>query len=249
MSEHMTQLKERILGEIRTGKARMEPKWHGILRAALYVSGVGVFVLGGIFVLSFVQFVLVQNGVFMARGFGVRAFVPMLFALPWMLVLALVVFAVALFLLVKKYAFVYRHPLVYGVVGVAGVFLVGGMLLAQLNVHERFGRAARSGALPFGGGLYREYDAPPMRYLHPGIVSSSTATGFTLITPRERMLMVQYDGVSTGTSMTWKDGDAVMILGERTGDVIYAQDVRRIDDARMRDRMSRRGRPMPMMSR
>lgn len=243
MGEEMNKLKERVLSEIRSGKARMEPWWHDMLRGFLYASGAVVLFTGGVFVVSFVHFVLVRNGILAAGGFGMRAFFPVLFALPWMMLLSLVIFVGALFLLVRRYAFVYRHPFVYGVAGVAGLALVGGFVFAQLGVHERIERAMRMGQLPFGGGLYRGYDAFPMQSLYPGIVASAVgADSFVMQTPRQEVLTVLYDVArsATGTAADFEEGDAIMVFGERLSTTtIQATDVRRVDDERFLLHMQR----------
>jgi len=243
MGEEISKLKERVLSEIRSGKAHMEPRWHDVLRGFLYASGAVVLLTGGVFAASFVHFVLVRNGILAAGGFGIRVFFPVFLALPWMMLLSLAIFVGALFLLVRRYAFVYRHPLVYGVAGVAGFALVGGFVFAQLGVHERIERAIRMGQLPFGEGLYRGYDAFPMKSLYPGVVASEVgADSFILQTPRQKMLTVLYDASrsASGTVTDFSEGDAIMVFGERVGSTtIQAVDVRRVDDNRFMMHMPR----------
>jgi len=94
---------ENVLGAIKSGEAKMRPRWHFVMRAALIMIG-GIIVF--LFTVYLVSFLCISFG---KRAFGLRrrwfrGWRSFFISFPWILFIFSVIFAVILGILVKRYA-------------------------------------------------------------------------------------------------------------------------------------------------
>src|SRR3989344_577393 len=93
-------IKDAVLAKIKSGQAKMKPRWHFVLKDALFAMGSVIVALTLLYLLSFVIFVLHRNGAWFAPSLGLRGAREFFFALPWLLILTMAVFAGILEILV-----------------------------------------------------------------------------------------------------------------------------------------------------
>ena len=238
-------IREKVLQAIRSGGVRMRPKWHFAVRAALMAAGAIILFLALLYLASFVLFVLRRTGVWFVPAFGPSGWYAFLRAIPWILVVVFLAFVATLEVLVRRYSFAYRRPLLISAFGIVLAVLLGGFILERMHFHGRFSGYAERNRLPFAGRLYREFGERRFRNVHAGTITALGEHGFTMenrggealtvvITPRTRLPF----------GMDFSAGDAVVVFGERDDHTVQAFGIRRVDDFGTRGPLQPRWRSM-----
>jgi hypothetical protein len=223
-----------VMKAIREGRVHMRPRWHFVLLSALTVLGAFIVLLTLLYISSLGVFLLRDSGAWYATSFGLRGWFSLLHTLPWLLILFIAMFAVILELLVKRYSFVYKKPLLWSVAGIIVVIFAGGLAIAQTPLHRFVLVSARHGMLPppvmqiYG----RTLRQPPPDLYH-GEVLATTTSGF---------ILVDEDGAGTTTVLITREtrlplgeafevGERVVVVGDSaaTG-TVRAFGVREIDE-------------------
>lgn len=235
MEEKNEQLNKEILSQIKEGKVEMKSRWFFLLRTILGVLGVFILSLCLIFLVSFILFGLRKSGVALAPGFGPQGFILFAMSLPWMLILITAAFLMVLEILIRKYSFVYKKPILYSLIGVFAVTTLITLLLPSFAFHNSIFRAykpERGGEMPPVGKFYRGFGVPhPPDLIRGVIVDFSTGT----------LLVATDDGVTSsvaisditkifpGTNMAI--GGELLIFGPRSSSgVVSAFGIREIRD-------------------
>ena len=225
--------KQRILRRIHEGELRMRPKWHFLLKTALIFIGGVILALALLYVASFVIFVLRQTGAVYVPGFGFHGLVQFLLATPWRLLVLGAAFLVVLEILVRRFAFAYRTPLLYSLVVIL-LFMIGGSyVVARTGMHEAIFQRAQEKpgrAIRIMGAMHQEYGLRELKQIHPGAVSSVSDDGFIMLNPRREQVAVQ---VSERTrlqpaNLVFERGQHVVVWGEREGETIQARGIKRV---------------------
>lgn len=239
MNEKLQSLRDKILEKIKTGEAQMRPRWHFALKAALMIVGAVIVVITLVYIFSFVIFVLRNNGVWFVPAFGFRGIGIFLMSLPWVIILAGLVFVGILEILVRHYSFAYRRPLLFSLSGIIALALVGSIVISQTPLHEKLFSRAQHGRLPFAGGLYRGYGMQRDQDAHKGVIKEFNENGFkmegrlgddfvVIVTPE-----TQYP-----SGVNFQEEDMVLVLGKSNDGTIQALGVIRVDQ-NMRPRTGR----------
>jgi hypothetical protein len=223
-------IREKVMAAITGGNVAMRPRWHFALRIALFITGGIVVLLALIYLTSFIIFGLRQTGIWFAPGFGARGWLEVGRELPWMLILFAIVFIIILEILVRRYAFAYRKPLLYSTLAIVGIVLLAGNLLSKGPFEERWLDEARRGHPPFPGGFYGERGFREPISIHRGEVEATTTTGFIL----EDMLGVTSTVIldqPLPPGFYLVPGESVVVMGPRIASAtIRALDIRLIPD-------------------
>ena len=215
-----TSIRGDVMDAIRKGRARMRPRWHFLLLSVLLITGVFIVFLALLYAASLALFFLRDTGAIFAPSFGIRGWFSLLRSLPWLLILLILVFTAVLEVLVRRYAFVYKKPLLASVVGILAFIVLGGFALAQTPLHRRLDLSARRGELPSPLGIvYRgALRRPPPDDVYRGKVITSVRGGF---------LMHDENGSGTTTvhivphtrlpyGEEFAPGDTVVVQGDET---------------------------------
>lgn len=240
MDRKSNNIKKDVLSRIKSKEVLMRPRWHFILKSALFVSGIGILLLTLIYLMSFVLFVLRESGVLFVPVFGIRGMFTFVFSSPWILVLLATIFIVVLEILVQKYSFAYKKPLLYSVIGVVLVSLLGTGIMAKTLVHERLQQSADRGSLPLIGEMYRAYDREGNQKVHVGTVEELTEQGLVIRDKHGET----YEVFVNDRTRVWRDrkftiGDEIIVLGEKSETTIEARGIRDFPDRN--DRLRERG--------
>jgi hypothetical protein len=213
-------LRVQVMDAIHKGRVHMRPRWHFILHSAFGIVGSLLVFLTLLYVASLAVFFTRESGAFFAPSFGLRGWFVLLHGLPWLLIFLLVIFVILLELLVRRYAFVYRKPMLASIVGIVVLIAVGGLLIAQTPFHRQLFLSARHEGLPPPiGMLYGHAMRPPRGgEVYHGTITSMTSSGFVLsdiegegtttivITPQTRL--------PYGADFVL--GDMVVVVGDET---------------------------------
>jgi hypothetical protein len=217
MSEEQKKtIHEKILKTINDGRLIMRPKRYFIVRSALFALGTIMVFLVGIFIASFIIFTLHQNGTWFVPAFGTRGIRSFLFSLPWILIIVTVLFMILLEILVKKYSFAYRQPLLLSAFSVLAIVLIGSAVIAETPIHPSFFKSAREGHLPFAGQFYRGFGMMRSHDIHPGTITQIIVDGFKMNDRDNDDIITVFITPETefpfGTNFTVND--KVVVLGE-----------------------------------
>ena len=224
-----------IMSAIRKGEIRMRPRWHFVLLSALSITGVFIVFLTLLYVVSLGVFFLRDSGAWFAPSFGLRGWWALARSLPWLLILFIFIFVVVLELLVRRYAFVYKKPLLSSALGIIVLIVLGGFFLAEVPLHHELMMSARHGQLP--APLVMLYHGP-LRMPPP----PDTYHGHILAITKNGFIILDEDGAGTTTVFItpqtrlpygedFTSGERVVVVGDTvaTGSV-RAFGVQEIDE-------------------
>ncbi|MFM2339517.1 MAG: hypothetical protein RLZZ360_153 [Candidatus Parcubacteria bacterium] len=212
----MTDLKDNLLASIKTGKIDMKPKWHFLLASLFFTSGLLVTLLIGIYLLSFVLFILRESGLWWTPGFGFDGFWFFVTMSPWLLILITVVFLATVYLLARHFGHNYRHRAVYTLLGVVLLVLFGASVIDYWAIHDRVRDAADNRHIPGVSPLYRQQRDQRPRDITPGMVHALGDTTITIINPEGEYLVFLSDAKRPAGYMP-QLGDHIMVFGPRIG--------------------------------
>ena len=223
-------ISDAVLNKIKSGQVKMRPKMYFILRAILVmlaVIGVALFTL---FLISFINFNLRASGVLFLPDFGFRGIGLFFKSLPWLLILVALLLIIVLEVLVKRFSFTYRRPILYSVLAIIIIVFLGSFIIGKTQLHPGLFWRAQEGKLPVAGPFYREYGLPKLKDVHPGVVSEITDDGFRIETPQGDILTII---ITPQTRFKLKteieENDEVVVLGERDNGIVEAFGIRKID--------------------
>ena len=224
-----------IMDAIRNGEVHMRPRWHFILFSAFAVVGTILVFLTLIYVVSLAVFFTRESGAFFAPSFGARGWLALLRGLPWLLISLVLVFIVLLEVLVSRFRFVYRKPLVVSIGAIVTLIFLGGFAISETNFHRQMFFDARHGQLPPPMGMFYGDGLRPSRAggMYHGTIYATTSGGFILtdiegegtstiiVTPRTRLPY----------GADFSRGDFVVVIGDAIGtDTIQAFGAREIGE-------------------
>lgn len=238
MEEKNEQLNKEILSRIKEGKVAMKSRGFFVLQTLLGVLGVFILSLCLIFLVSFILFGLRKSGVMLAPGFGPQGFLLFAMSLPWMLILVSVAFLGVLEILIRKYSFVYKKPILYSFAGIILATILVTLVLPSFAIHNSVFRAyrpergARPGDMPTVGRFYRDFGMPRSPDLLRGVVVDfSTGTLILATEDGATSSVIFSDLTKIFPGTTIGTGDELLIFGPRsTSGIIQAFGVRGISD-------------------
>lgn len=214
-----TNLKADILHKIQAGEVEMRSKAHFMLKTLGFSIGT-LFVLGVLlYLVSFIMFVLRANGILSLPSFGLPGVLILFSSLPWLLIIFAVILVVIVEILGRHFAFVYRQPLMYSIVGL--LLLVGalGLIVEKSPLHSRVEAFVESRQIPLVRDVYKEYARPGFKAGGVVTITEITDSGFLVETRGGEMWTV-----STSTQTRYPRfgditvGDEVLIIGKRDED-------------------------------
>jgi len=133
--------------------------------------------------------------------------------------------------LVRKYAFTYKRPLLYSVLGILVIVAVGSVFLSQIGVHRGLFMNAREGNLPVAGEFYKKFGGELMENITKGTVFE-VGDGFILIedeTGKEERIIILENTILPFEGW-FNVGERIMVFGEEKEDGIEAFGIRKIGE-------------------
>jgi len=238
-----------VLEAIKSGTLKMRPRWHFIARGILMITGIVLLALALLYIVSFIFFVLRLSGLWFAPSFGLKGWFAFILSLPWLLIMVALLFLLMLELASRRFALVYRRPLLYSVVGRVFLGLAGGFILERLHIHDQLFSRARDTGLPVGGMLYRDFGMRHFRDVHEGEIVDVSNGLLRIEEPNGQSYVVQFTAQTRGlpyhmmtfTTSTFQlsSGDSVVIFGPEDGGIIQALGVQKIGPLPFRPRFPR----------
>ena len=212
------QAEQKMLKVIRSGEAKIRPRWRFILQTVGLVVSIFAAVLILLYLASFIIFILRETGVWFAPTFGAPGWYSFFSSLPWILILILILFMVLLALLIKRYPVVYERPSMYLFMGVILIVILGGLLIAATPFHKKLFEASRAGGLPVLGNFYRGYGMHGPDDIHRGVIIATTTNGVIIKDENGQTSTVLFNGIPPqpgGDSGSFLPGREIVIFGPR----------------------------------
>ena len=207
-----------ILKKIKSGEVEMKPHWHFVLKSLLLLLGVIVTSLLVVYILSFILFFLRQSGIGFVPLYGFRGVIIFVMNSPWLLIASVGALVVVLQLLVKKYSFSFRQPLLYSLIGIVFLVLLSSYVLERTQFHHRLQGFATERGLPVFDSLYRGIDEKRPENIIFGSITEIKDDGFMLETDTDESLKVFISKETRQRPNTmYGISDTVLVFGDRTG--------------------------------
>lgn len=213
-NHHDNFVSDRIMQRIKNREVKMRSRWYFVLRDVLGVTAIIILLLVAIYVASFVIFVLHQSGAWFVPVFGLSGWWSLFNALPWILISLTVVFTILLAILVKRFPFGYKWPLIYSLLAIGFLIAAASFLTIQTSLVQKYFMSSAARGVPLFGEYYPGIGVLSPNDVHRGQIVGILPDGFRLqdglVTPL-RVL------VSTATvfspSVGLHEGDRVVVFG------------------------------------
>lgn len=213
--EKNNKIKEIVLAKIKSGQAKMKPKWHFVLRSVLLVSGIIILSIALFYLVSFILFALRQTGVLFMPAFGLAGVKAFFVSLPWILILVSIIFIIALEILVRQYSFAYRKTFLYSLFAIILFIVLGGWVTFASGLHQGLFNQATQGKLPVAGPLYRGMGFGHPQDVYVGKIEKIGEKGLDIQNQAGEKLEIKASPETRfpfGTD--FEEGDTVMVFGK-----------------------------------
>jgi hypothetical protein len=197
-----------VFEAIKSGQAKMRPRWYFVAQTGLAIAAVVLMFALLLFFVSFIIFVLQQDGGLFATHFGFMGWYSFFRALPWTILLLSLALILILAVLLKRYAFVYHQPFLYLLLVLIVVISLTSFFLAATSFH----RGVLHSNLPLIGDVYH-YEMTTPQDVYRGQITSLFSNGFIIENAigQTSTIIIASD---TPLSITnFKIGDTVIIFG------------------------------------
>jgi hypothetical protein len=231
MTKHISTIKEKVTSAIASGNTHMRPKWHFVLRGALLSLGLILIAIALLYVTSLIVFAFKQTGLIMTPGMGGHGLGVFFSSAPWILIGTTILFIIVLEILARKFAFVYKQPLLLSLVVIFSIATIGTFAISQTRMHEFLHKQVRMGALPGFDPLYRGFDEGIPDTVFPGVITNIDDDTLTLERPDGTTIVIT---LTDDTHFMRQEepslGDhAVILIHEEDGSYI-AEHIRYIEE-------------------
>ena len=176
-----TDLQETILKKIHSGSVPMRSRAYFLSRR-IFIGAAALFVLAGaLFALSFLFFSVHESGVGYLLEFGEHGIGAFVTLFPWTSLLLFIAFVAILELLVRRFDFSYRFPLLRIFLWLLVIGIAGSTIIGFAPLHASLLSAADRDELPFLGPWYEQvHDSHAERGVYRGDVTTVAPAYFVI---------------------------------------------------------------------
>ena len=217
---------EQVLKAIESGEVKMRPKWHFVLKSALFFVGGLLLALTLVYLVSFTIFVLRQTGVLFIPGFGPHGLNVFLISAPWLLILMSLIFIALLQILVIKYSIGYGRPLLYSAIVILLLAILGGALVDRTSFHRKLFRRAENQRLPFAGVFYKRFGESRPDNVTIGSVSGLISQGYEIDDRGEDIFVIVTPHTFLPDKQIFSINDMIIVFGNRQDATVTAEGIR-----------------------
>lgn len=223
-------LADKVLNKLENSQIKMRPRAYFVLKTILIALAIIVIALFALYLTSFIVFALRASGLWYLPKFGFPGLGPLITLLPWLLIFIAMLLIIVMEALVKYFAFAYRRPILFSMLGIIILVLLGGSIIDRTQFHAKLFQKAQEQRLPIAGELYRSFGASKFRDVHRGAVFEITDKGFLIKTRSGQTLAIVVTSDTRLFDANIKKDDVIVILGKRDNNTVRAQAIRKIDD-------------------
>lgn len=156
MTEQIKKIEDKVKSLIQEGKIKMKPRWFFVLKSILKILFIVVLFLILVYFISFANFI-VNERIVLNGGPEYGGWAKFLFGIPWLIIFLSFVMLFLLEVLVRKYSFVYRRPLVYSLFFIVFLIFIMGFMLIKLDKRKNVPRFGEDKNIPLFTPMHKYY--------------------------------------------------------------------------------------------
>lgn len=229
-------IQEKILAKIHLGSVPMHSRAYFLFRAALVSIAAALVLAGALFALSFLFFSVHESGVGYLLEFGEHGIGAFVALFPWTSLLLFIAFVVVLELLVRRFDFSYRFPLLRIFLWILIIGIVGSTLIGLTPLHSSLLSAADKDELPLLGPWYEQiHDSHVEQGVYRGDITAVAPTYFVIShndtdndSDEGTWSIVPPAGFGTSTIVV---GGKAYVAGQLRSGVVYAYGIHIVTDS------------------
>ena len=215
-------LENNIIKTISNKHISVLPKWHFVLKIALFIIGTILIALTTLFLASLIVFSMRQSGLWFMPGFGAIGLLKFVGSLPWLLIVTAGLFIIILGALIKKYSFSYGKPLLYSAIGIIIFAGLGGFFIALTPFHALLLDQADNKNLPFAGNFYEQFGRPEIEGTVRGTITKIDPNTIIIQNQKAREIIILLNENTRMPRRPLKISDEIIALGEKTEEAFEA---------------------------
>lgn len=135
--KHSPDTRNAVMERIRKEDRRVKSRGYFLMRTIVNVFGLVFLALTAIYILSLIVFITRGQGLGMFLDIGPRGAWLFLTQLPWLLILLALGVVLLVEIMVRRYGYGYRQPILITVGGVLLIVVMGSLSMLPLQLHER----------------------------------------------------------------------------------------------------------------
>ncbi len=221
----LTQLED----DIRAGKIRMRPKVYFSATYGLKIIGILLTLFACISLGSFTLFSLRANGTILLPSLGWRGLQIFLHHVPWLLLLLIGLFVVALEWASQRFAFVYRKPLLYSSIIILSIVGLGSVFVEQSSIHRRLFHNMSTRHVPFISPFYKGYgEIHPTDFHLVYLLDAQGSQWQAKNRYEERVTIFIGRDTQFPFGHEIRIGDRLLVIGDKNDNIIQARIIRRL---------------------
>lgn len=219
----MEQLKHILIEKIETGSLRQKPRWQFVLSAVLSIVGI-VFLFGAaLYIISFIALITREQSFIRLLGFGPKGFAVFMHQTPWVLIFLLGCISIILYILIKRYAFVYSKPTIYRLIGIGCVICLISFAIFKIDTHMQFAKFGDKPRIPFLGSAHDKFRRASNHEITHAIVLATNGNTLLVQTSDPKPELVHITpNTKIAPDVVLLPGNAIVIFGPESKEVIEA---------------------------
>lgn len=227
MNDKAKKMSETLMKKIRSGEVTMKPRMHFVLQALLAIVGVLFLIASLVYIGSLTAFVLNQNSILELSKFGFLGIMPLLRALPWMLIVLGGVVFILIEVLARSFSFTHRQPVLYTTLGVLGIAFFGSLFLSQSSFHSQARERSLGERSPYEGMFYRHYEnSLPENVFRGSILEVGSSSLSVRLVSGEETVVYIVPATKTPPFLTIESGEDILFIGKSIDGGIEAEAIR-----------------------
>lgn len=229
--DNQNNLKEDILQKIKAGKLKMRPKVFFVFKTGFLILLFLALMLSATYLVGFIVFMLRVSGLWFLPCFGLMGIKILFGTLPYLLIilcLALIVFSE---FFIKRFAFVYKRPMIYSFLGIILIVLAFGMVTAKTSIHAGIFQKASENNLPFIKPFYDQAIEMKSENMHIGVISEINDLDFNIQTLNgQNYKVIPCKNGKGKTPKILSAGQRVVIIGPAKNNIIDCFSILKVAD-------------------
>jgi len=189
-----------------------------------------IILIGVTYLVSFISLISYESELFDLLNFGPEGLLAFMNALPWVLIVLVIVLGLAIYFLLRDYSFVYTKPVVYGVFGVASIIFLTSFGVNHFDTGYSIARFGEDDNIPVLFLIHNRYrQAPHMGEITHGQIIASSTHGFIMQDLRTKEYVTVFVTENTREDRAFTIGDYVTVFGPFGTSTIGALGIKSFD--------------------
>lgn len=222
-------IKEDILQKIKEGQIKMRPKIFFVIKTGFLILLFLALLFFTTYLISFIVFLMRASGLWFLPRFGFEGFRILFGALPYLLIILALTLIVFSEFFAKHFAFVYKRPVVYSLLGIIFIVLILGIGTAFTPMHAGILQKVNENNIPFIKPFYNQVPNMRPENMHAGIVSEINNTDFNIQTLNgQNFKVIPCKQGKNRIQKAFLTGERVVVIGPVKNNVINCLNILKV---------------------